>query len=315
LEIRSADGLNNWPDKTSNMKPLTKAYIALGLVSFLWGTTYIAAKIGAQHMPGLFLSGLRQFSAGLILVSFFFIKGCRLPDSDSLKRISIQGILLLCIANGLLNWSLEYISGGLAAIIAALLPLFIALFSIWLLKYAKFTRWMIAGLIIGFSGIVIIFYDYLHYLADRSFAFGVVLALLSTITWAFGTVYSTRKALPVSIMYSVGLQMLVAGIVTLIICLISGKYVNLSTAGNASIYSLLYLVFFGSLIAYSAFVFAVSKLPATLVSIYAYINPIVAVTLGWLLLQEKMNSNMILGIFVTLGGVYLVNREFKNQKS
>ncbi|HEY0679219.1 MAG TPA: EamA family transporter [Chitinophagaceae bacterium] len=296
------------------MKDLTKAYIALGLVSFLWGTTFIAAKVGAQHMPGLFLSGVRQFSSGLILVSFFFLKGCKLPDIESLKRISIQGILLLCIANGLLNWSLEYISGGLAAIIAALIPLFISLFSIWLLKYAKFTRWMIVGIIIGFGGVLVIFYDYLHYLSDKSFAFGVVLALLSTVTWAFGTVYSSRKALPVDILYNVGLQMLVAGIVTLLICLISGRYINLATAGNASLYSLLYLILFGSLIAYTAYVFAISKLPPTLVSIYAYINPIVAVVLGWLLLQEKMNSNMILGTCITLGGVYLVNREFKKQK-
>lgn len=292
-----------------------KAYIALGLVSILWGTTYIAAKIGAQHMPGLYVSGLRQFTSGLILVSFFLAKGYKLPDAASLKRISIQGILLLCIANGLLNWSLEYISGGLAAIIAALIPLFIALFSIWLLKFAKLTKWMVAGLITGFGGIVIIFYDYLHYLTDSAFSFGVILALLSTITWAFGTVYSSRKSLPVDILYNVGLQMLIAGIVTLFICFISGKYVNLATAGSASIFSLLYLVLFGSLIAYSAYVFAISKLPATQVSIYAYINPVVAVALGWLLLQEKLNANMIIGTLVTLGGVYLVNREFKKQKA
>jgi drug/metabolite transporter (DMT)-like permease len=297
------------------MKDLTKAYIALGLVSFLWGTTFIAAKVGAQHMPGLFLSGMRQFSSGLILVSFFLLKGYKLPDAASMKRISIQGILLLCIANGLLTWSLEYISGGLAAIIAALIPLFISLFSIWLLKYAKFTRWMIVGLIVGFAGVVIIFYDYLHYLTNKSFAFGVVLALLSTVTWAFGTVYSSKKAVGVDILFNVGLQMLIAGIVLLIVCLVSGRYVNLAAAGSASWYSLIYLILFGSLIAYSAYVFAISKLPPTLVSVYAYINPVVAVGLGWLLLHEKMNSNMVLGTLVTLGGVYLVNREFKKQKA
>src|SRR5215213_4855115 len=128
-----------------------------------------------------------------------------------MKRITIQGFFLLCIANGLLNWSLEYITGGLAAIIAALVPLFISLFSIWLLKYVKFTGWMVAGLVIGFGGVVVIFYDYLHYLADKSFAFGVVLALLSTVSWAFGTVYASKKALAVDIMFNVGLQMLVAG--------------------------------------------------------------------------------------------------------
>lgn len=296
-------------------KDLSKAYIALGLVSFLWGTTYIASKIGAQHMPGLFLSGLRQFSSGLILTLFFLAKGYKLPDYCSMKRITIQGFFLLCIANGLLTWSLEYITGGLAAIIAALVPLFIALFSIWLLKYVKFTKWMIAGLVIGFGGVVIIFYDYLHYLADKSFAFGVVLALLSTVSWAFGTVYASKKALAVDIMFNVGLQMLVAGIVLLVVCMATGRYVNLANAGSASLYSLIYLVFFGSLIAYSAYVFAVSKLPPTLVSVYAYINPVVAVLLGWLFLHEKMNPNMIMGTLITLSGVYVVNREFKKQRT
>ncbi len=116
------------------------------------------------------------------------------------------------------------------------------------------------------------------------------------------------------ILFNVGLQMLIAGIVLLVICLFTGKYVNLVDAGGTALFSLLYLVTFGSLLAYSAFVFAVSKLPPTLVSIYAYINPIVAVGLGWLLLHEKMNGNMLLGTFITLTGVYLVNREYRKLK-
>ena len=296
-------------------KDLGKAYIALGLVSFLWGTTYIATRVGVQEMPGIFLSGLRQFTSGFIVVAFFLVRGYKLPDLASLKHISIQGILLLCIANGGLTWALEYITGGLAAIIAALLPLFITFFSIWLLKSGKITRWMLTGMVIGFAGILIIFYDYLDFFSNKSFAFGVGLALLSTLSWALGMVYTSRKKLQVDILFSVGLQMLIAGMITLFICLLSGKYVNLATTGSASLYSLLYLVLFGSLIAYSAFVYSVSKLPATLVSIYAYINPIVAVLLGWLLLQEKLNPNMILGTLVTLGGVYLVNREFKKQRT
>ena len=296
-------------------KDLGKAYIALGLVSFLWGTTYIATRVGVQEMPGIFLSGLRQFTSGFIVVLFFLARGYKLPDLASLKHISIQGILLLCIANGGLTWALEYISGGLAAIIAALLPLFITFFSIWLLKSGKITRWMLTGMVIGFAGILIIFYDYLDFFSNKSFAFGVGLALLSTLSWALGMVYTSRKKLQVNILFSVGLQMLIAGVITLFISLLSGKYVNLATTGSASLYSLLYLVLFGSLIAYSAFVYSVSKLPATLVSIYAYINPIVAVLLGWLLLHEKLNPNMILGTLVTLGGVFLVNREFKKQRT
>jgi drug/metabolite transporter (DMT)-like permease len=295
-------------------KELQKAYIALALVSFFWGTTYIAARIGAQQMPGLFVAGLRQFFAGAILVSFFLIKGYKIPEWKIIKRISIQGIFLLCIANGLLTWSVEYINGGLAAIIAALVPLFIALFTVWLSKCAKISVVMIIGLLIGFTGVLVIFYDYPGQIHNKSFIWGISLALISTLSWSFGTVYTAKQKPPIDILYSVGLQMLIAGVLMLIVCGFTGKYVNLANASLTSWYVLGYLIVFGSLVAYTAFVFAISKLPATLVSLYAYINPIVAVIMGWWLLSEKMNLNMIAGTLITLGGVYLVNREYKKLK-
>jgi len=296
-------------------KDLHKGYIALGLVSFFWGTTYIASRIGAQHMPGLFVSGVRQFSSGILLVSFFLIKGYSIPGWNALKKISLQGILLLCVANGLLTWSLEYISSGLAAIIAALVPLFITIFTIWLSRCTKVTKWMIIGMLIGFGGVLTIFYDYLGQLHNKSFVFGVVLALLSTLSWSFGTVYTSKQKLSTDILFAVGLQMFIAGVVMLIVCGLTGKYANLADTGHASWLALAYLIVFGSLLAYSAYVFAISKLPPAQVSIYAYINPIVAVALGWLLLQEKMNANMALGTAITLSGVWLVNKEFKKTKT
>jgi drug/metabolite transporter (DMT)-like permease len=295
-------------------KEMKRAYIALAIVSFFWGTTYIASRIGVKHMPGLFMAGIRQFISGLILTGFFLMKGYKFPGWDAIKKISVQGIFLLCIANGALTWAVEYISGGLAAIIAALVPLFIALFSVWLSKHAKISRWMIVGLLVGFAGVVTIFYDYTSEIKSSSFLFGVGLALLSVLSWSFGTVYSSKQKTTVSILFNVGLQMLIAGIIMLVICGITGKYTNLATTGRASWMALIYLIFFGSLLAYSAYVFAISKLPPTLVSIYAYINPIVAVLLGWVLLSEKMNVNMILGTVITLAGVYIVNYEFRKVK-
>ena len=296
-------------------KELNRAYIALALVSFFWGTTFIASKIGAQHMPGLFLSAVRQFSSGLLMVSFFLIKGYKLPDWKALKQITIQGIFLLSLANGLLTWALEYINSGFAAIISATVPLFVTLFSVWLLRNAKLTVWMIAGLAIGFAGIVIIFYDYLNQLQGKSVAFGIVLAFMSVLAWTFGTVYTSKLKPATDILFSVGLQMLIAGTITMIFCFATGKYINISEAGADALYALLYLIFFGSLLAYSAYVFAISKLPPSFVSIYAYINPIVAVFFGWLLLHEKVNSGMLLGCLITLGGVYMVNREYKKQRA
>ena len=296
-------------------KDKRKAYIALAVVSFFWGTTYLAAKISAAHIPGLFVAGVRQFVAGTILVGYFLGIGYNLPDKKSLVKITIQGVLLLCISQGLLTWALEFIDSGLAAIIAGLMPLFVAMFSILLLRFAKFTPLMILGLIVGFGGIVTIFYEHFAQLMNSKYLFGIILSLIATISWSFGTVFSSRYKPNTEIMFSVGLQMLIAGIITLVACGFSGKYTNLMEANADALWSLLYLILVGSLLTYSAYVFAVSKLPPTQVSIYAYINPIVAIFLGWLVLHESMSINVVTGTLITLGGVYLVNREFKKQQA
>jgi drug/metabolite transporter (DMT)-like permease len=291
-----------------------KAYIALALVSFFWGTTYLASRISAQHIPGLYVSGVRQFISGLLMVTYFRSKGYAWPDKKSWAKIAIQGVLLLCISNGLLTWALEYINSGLAAIIAGLVPLFVALFSILLLRFARFTPVMILGLLVGFGGIVVIFYEHFAQLLNARFAFGVILSLIATVCWSFGTVFASRYKPNTEILFSVGLQMLIAGSVMLGVCYVSGKYVNLAQADHTALWGLVYLIFVGSLLAYSAYVFAISKLPPTQVSIYAYINPIVAVLLGWAILKEHMSINIITGTLITLAGVYLVNKEFKKQQ-
>ena len=296
-------------------KELSRAYIALGIVSFFWGTTYIASRVGAQHMPGLFVAGIRQFVSGFILVAFFLAKGYKVPGWKALRNITVQGVFLLCIANGLLTWSMQYITSGLASIIAGLVPLFIALFSILLIRYFRFTKWMILGLITGFAGIVTIFYEYLQQLINPVFAFGVLLAFIATLSWSFGTVYTARYKVSMDILFAVGWQMFIAGAILLPICYATGQYISVSAFAPATWYSLLYLVVFGSLLAYSAYVFAISKLPPTQVSVYAYINPIVAIGLGGLLLHEKMTANVITGTLITLAGVYLVNKEFKKQQA
>lgn len=227
--------------------------------------------------------------------------------------ITVQGVLLLCISQGLLTWALEFIDSGLAAIIAGLVPLFVALFSILLLRFARFTPLMIAGLVVGFGGIVTIFYEHFAQLLNSRYAFGIGLSLIATISWSFGTVFSSRYKPQTDILFSVGLQMLIAGCLVLLVCALSGKYVNLVEADSRALWGLAYLILVGSLLTYSAYVFAVSKLPPTQVSVYAYINPVVAIFLGWLVLHERMSINVVTGTLITLGGVWMVNKEFKKQ--
>ena len=174
---------------------------------------------------------------------------------------------------------------------------------------------MLIGLIVGFAGVFTIFYGYPGQSHDRNFFIGVILAIISTLSWSFGTVYTSKQKPPIDILFSVGLQMLIAGIIVLAVCAATGKYVNPANMDQKSWVALSYLVVFGSLVAYSAYVFMIDKLPPTQVSVYAYINPIVAVLLGWLILSEKMDINMVIGTLITLTGVYLVNRESKKLKN
>lgn len=296
-------------------KDLRKAYLALAVVSFFWGTTYLAIRISVVDIPALFLVGVRQFISGLIMVAYFRMMGHQWPDRKSLINITIQGILFLCISNGLMTWALQYVPSGLAAIIAALMPLFVVLFSVLLLRFARFTKLMILGLLIGIGGIATIFYEHLASMLDAKFAFGIVLCLIATMSWSFGTVYASKNKPATHILFGVGLQMLIAGVIMLLVCLASGQYMNLADSHLSSLLSLVYLIVVGSVLTYSAYLFAVSKLPPTLVSIYAYINPLVAIILGWLILHEKMSLNVLIGSLITVGGVYLVNREFKKQQS
>lgn len=292
-----------------------KAYLALAWVSFFWGTTYVAAKISAHQMPGLFVAGVRQAVAGAAMVTYFKSRGYKWPDKTSLLQIIVQAVLLLGIGQGLLTWALESVDSGLAAIIAALMPLFVAVFSIWLLRFAKFTPLLFGGLLLGFAGIAVIFYEHLSQLLNAKYALGIGFCLTATVAWSLGTVLAARYKPDTDILFSAGLQMLISGVMVLTVCGISGKWANPLHTTSGALWSLLYLIVVGSLLSYSAYGYVVSKLPPTQVSVYAYINPLVAVVLGWLILHEAMSVNVITGTLITLGGVWLVNKEFKKQKA
>jgi drug/metabolite transporter (DMT)-like permease len=290
-----------------------RALVALAIVSFFWGTTYLASRIGAQEMPGLFLAALRQFISGTILLAYFLLRGYSIPDRSTLVKILTTGFFMLCLGNGLSTWSVQYITSGLAAIIAALIPLLIALFSVLFLKNVLFTKKMLLGLLIGLAGIAAIFYEYLDQLLNPEFAFGILLNLVAIACWAFGSVYIAKNTLKIDVLYGVAWQMFLSGIIMLPLSYLIGQSMNLRDINTAAIYSLAYLIVIGSILSYGAYVYAINHLPPSQASLYAYINPIIAVFLGWLILHEKLNANVGFGTVVTLAGVFIVNNEFKKQ--
>lgn len=299
------------PTSVSNKK----AYVALAVVSFFWGTTYLVSKVAVQHIPGLFLAGVRNLIAGSVIVIFFLLHKQKIPGRSTLIKAAWLGFVMISFSSGLSHWSVQYISGGLAAIIGATIPLWMAIFSIATDKNRKISLSMITGLVTGFAGIAIIFYDHLAEMLNSEFRFGILLAAISCITWAGGSVYTSKIKLDTGLLFGAGLQMLFAGIFLTLTSLLAGQFVDLRLLAAQTWYAILYLAVIGSVITYSSYVYAVQHLPPARVGVYAYINPIVAILLGNLLLGERLNYMIVAGSLVTIAGVYIVNSSFKKKNN
>ncbi|MGN6510624.1 MAG: EamA family transporter, partial [Chitinophaga sp.] len=236
-------------------KQHTNAYLALVIVSIFWGTTYLAARIGVQHMHGMMLAGLRQTSAGLILTAFFLLKGYKLPQLPVLSRLFVIGVIMLCGSNGLMTWAMQYIPSGLGAIIAATVPIWVTIFSFFLVQRTRISWQLVTGMVIGLLGIGGIFYDNLAHLMEPEYRFGVLLITAACVFWALGSVLTAKWALGINYLYGAGYQMLFSGIVMLVIAGLMGQHLNVGSFTGELWGSLLYLVFIGSLLSYSAYVF------------------------------------------------------------
>ena len=184
----------------------TKAIFALALVCFLWGTTWIASKEGVRHMPPLQMAGLRQLLGGLCYVVFFLIKGARWPNLKEWQSIIVLSFLNFLLANGLSTWGLKYISSGLGAIMGAIFPLWLVVIGLFSVQ-SKMPGKAIVGLLLGFGGVCIIFYEHLHDFFNPDFRLGIFLSLIATWGWAFGTIYTKKHAANFNPYFSIGLQM------------------------------------------------------------------------------------------------------------
>jgi drug/metabolite transporter (DMT)-like permease len=284
-----------------------KAILALLAVCFFWGTTWLASREGVQHMPALQLAGIRQFLGGFCYVSFFLIKGFRLPKGKEWGPILILSFLNFLLSNGLSTWGVKYISAGLGSIIGAIFPLWLVLIAS-IGSRAKLRVNTLAGLLLGFAGICVIFYDHLHDFLNPEFRFGIFISVASTWSWAMGTLYTKKQAANFNPYFSIGLQMVISGVVLFSGSHALGYAIPLSAIPTASWLAIAYLVSAGSVIAFMAYLYALQHLPTEQVSLYAYVNPVVAVLLGWLWLDEKLTGYIIGGMLITLAGVYLVNK-------
>jgi drug/metabolite transporter (DMT)-like permease len=287
-----------------------KAIFALGMVCFFWGTTWIASKEGVRYMPALQMAGIRQFIGGFLYVIFFLIKGAPLPKGKEWVPILVMSFLIFMMSNGLSTWGVQYISAGLGAIIGAIFPLWLVVIGLFS-SASKIPMKAIAGLILGFGGVCIIFSEHMPDFLNADFRFGIFLSLIATWTWAFATIYTKKHAAGFNSYFSLGLQMLISGAVLTAVTSITGNVIPIKAIPWQSWTAIAYLVVFGSIISFIAFIYSLKNLPTAQASIYAYINPVVAVLLGWMLFGEKLTIFITIGGAVTLYGVWMVNKAYR----
>lgn len=286
--------------------------LALCWVSFFWGTTWIASKEGVKYMPAFQLAGIRQGIGGILYVGYFLFKKAPWPKGKQWNTIILLSVLNFIFSNGLSTWGVKYISGGLGAIIGAIFPIWIVL--IMLFKGEKINRLSILGMVVSFGGICYIFYDHLADFINPDFRFGIFISLFSTVTWAFGSLYTKKKVTSFNPYFSLGLQMLISSAFILFITEVTNTGISMKAIPAESWWAIGYLVLVGSVLTFIAFIYALQKLPPEISSIYAYINPIVAVLIGTLVFGEPLTLFLIVGGIITLFGLYLVNYSMRNTK-
>ncbi|MBA0882107.1 DMT family transporter [Flavobacterium undicola] len=286
--------------------------LALIWVGFFWGTTWIASKEGVRYIPGIQMAAIRQFIAGLLYILFFLFTKAPWPKGKQWKTIIILAVLNFTLSNGLSTAGVKYISSGLGAIIAAIFPIWVVIISFF--RGERIAKLAVTGTLISFVGICVIFYEHLCDFLIADFRLGIILSIIATITWAFGTLYTKKKAASFNPYFSLGLQMFISSILLFAYNGATGISVSLSEIPANTWYAIAYLVIVGSLITFTIFIYSLQNLPPEVSSIYAYMNPVVAVLLGAALFGESLSLSIALGGSVTLLGLYLVNQSLRQSR-
>jgi len=306
--VRTLAGYDSGSPVNTTSKFSTRILIAFGCVYFFWGSTYVAIRFGVEVLPPFVLGSIRYLIAGPLMLAICAARGMRLRQSwRDLGMLAAIGILMLGMGNMGLVWCEQYLSSGLAALLIAVIPVFVALFEAFLPNGEGLRTRGWIGIAIGFCGLVILvspgLRDGVH--GGNTQLIGSAVAVFSAFAWTCGSILSRRAKVSTSAFVAAAWEMLFAGIFNFLLMLATGGSYRLHW-GLQAVSSIAWLVTFGSLVGYTAYIYLLDNVPVAKVSTYAYVNPIVAVALGALLLGERMVPIEYAGMAAILVAVYLV---------
>lgn len=292
---------------------LRRAQLAWAFVCVVWGTTYLAIRIALETIPPLLMAGMRYVTAGTLLALILRLRGERLPGRAAWPSLTVLGILLIGVGNGGVVWAEQTVTSGLTAVLVATSPFWMVGIDALMPHGDRLTVRKAIGLVIGFAGIVVLVWPEIGVAGQgRAFLGGVIAAQLACVGWAIGSTYARRRghthAADENVLATAAFEMLFGGAVMVLAGLARGEgswlVFNARTAS-----ALAYLIVAGAIGGFTAYAYALKHLPVATVSLYAYVNPVIAVILGTLILKEPFNARMGVAAAVVLGGMALVRSE------
>ena len=286
------------------------AYIA---VCILWGSTYLAIRIGVSDFPPELFAGIRFLIAGSLVLLYAYAKGYKFPENfTGVRRQAIVGLFLLLGGNGLVVWAEQWVYSGATALLLAVVPLFNAILERFLPNGPRIGMKGWLGLLLGFFGVALLVLKGSEMkIIDVS---GGIILLMAALSWSLGSVYSKTFKSSGTTVANIGLQMLAGGIGLTILGFSMGEAGNIHLTSKG-LGALAYLIFFGSILGYSSYIYILQRWPASKAGTYAYVNPVVGVILGAVILGEPVSPNVFISAIIILSGVLLVQLSKTSTKS
>ena len=287
--------------------PTLAVLLSFGAIYFLWGSTYIFIKWGIATIPPMILAGSRHFLAGLAMYAWIRLRGGEKPTRAQWWSATVLGALMLFGGNGGVTWAQQTVPSGVAALIIAAVPMWMTLLD-WLRPrgHRPYGR-VIAGLVMGFGGIALLIGPG-KFGGDRVDLTGAAILLFASLSWATGSLLSRHMKLPATLVLSIAMQSIAGGVLLLLAAGPAGNWArfSLDAISLRSAISLLYLVIFGSIIGFTCYIWLLKVTTPARVSTYAYVNPLVALFLGWSLGGEAISQRSLLAAVVIISAVVMI---------
>ena len=296
-------------------RPRWKTLLAFAIIYFVWGSTYLAIRVGVREVPPFLFAAMRFLAAGLVLYGWMIAHGERPPTARQWASASLLGILIFVFDYGLLFWAEQRVPSGLAAVMMATIPLFMALSEIILLRTQKLTPRLVLALLIGIGGVAVLVSRSLNLAGAPIDTAGAVALIFASLSWSVASILMRKLPLPPSKGMSSGAQMLAGGVFLSLAAAALGVFHNFQpwTVSLEAWLSLLYLIVAGSIIGFTAYVWLIHHESPTRVGTYAYVNPVVAVLIGYFLGGEALGLRTVLGTLFVLISVVMITMTRSNK--